>query len=56
MDGLISGITDTKDINFCPKCGEEIYRYYGDGTAKCEECGFHFGVVECEESIQKQGS
>lgn len=49
MYGIITGITETDNITFCPKCGEEIYTFYGDGTAKCEECGFHFGVVECEE-------
>lgn len=38
-----------ENITYCPKCGEKIYEFYGDGTAKCEECGFHFGVVECEE-------
>lgn len=51
MYGYISGFTDTDDISFCPKCGEEITEYFGDGTAKCnnEECGYHFGVVECED-------
>lgn len=49
MEGFISGITDTNDINYCPKCGNEVSYYYGDGTAKCEDCGFRFGVVECEE-------
>lgn len=49
MLGYISGITDVNDINYCPKCGAEIKIFYGDGTAKCEECGYHFGVVECEE-------
>lgn len=49
MYGFISGITDTDDIDHCPKCGAEIKEYRGDGTAVCGECGFHFGVVECEE-------
>ncbi len=49
MYGYISGITDVENINYCPKCGEKIYRFHGDGTGKCDECGFHFGVVECEE-------
>lgn len=48
MYGFISGITDTDDIEFCPRCGEEIYTHFGDGTGKCEECCFRFGVVECE--------
>ena len=48
MYGFISGITEIENIAYCPKCGEEIYHYRGDGTAKCEECGFHFGVVEWE--------
>ena len=49
MYGIISGLTDTDDINYCPKCGNRIADYYGDGTAECDDCGFHFGVVECEE-------
>lgn len=49
MYGFISGITSANDINYCPKCGEQIVTYHGDGTAVCDECGFRFGVVECEE-------
>lgn len=49
MYGIISGLTDTDDICFCPKCGCEISMFYSDGTAKCDECDYHFGVVECEE-------
>ena len=49
MYGFISGITEVENITHCPKCGEKIYEFYRDGTAKCDECGFHFGVVECEE-------
>ena len=49
MYGIISGISDTDNINYCPKCGEEIYHYKGDGTAVCNECGFCFAVVECDE-------
>ena len=26
MYGMISGISDTDDINFCPKCGQMIQR------------------------------
>lgn len=49
MYGFISGITDSENITYCPKCGEKIYEFHGNGTAICGECGFHFGVVECEE-------
>lgn len=49
MYGFISGVTETDNISYCPKCGEEIGTFFGDGTAECENCGFHFGVVECEE-------
>ncbi len=49
MYGFISGITDTDDISYCPKCGAEIRTFHGDGTAICNECNYHFGVVECEE-------
>ena len=49
MYALISGISDTDYINFCPKCGEPIRTHCGDGTAKCDDCGFHFGVVECSD-------
>lgn len=48
MYGFISGYTDTDDINYCPKCGKEVRELHGDGTAVCE-CGYHFGVVECED-------
>lgn len=50
MYGFISGITQTDDISYCPKCGAEIDEYYSDGTAKCKECDYHFGVIECEET------
>lgn len=50
MYGFISGITDTDNISYCPKCGEGIRRYRADGTADCDSCGYHFGVVECEDS------
>ena len=49
MYGFISRITDTDNISYCPRCGAEIVSLYGDGTAECNECGYHFGVVECEE-------
>lgn len=49
MYGFISGISDVENIVYCPKCGEEICTFFWDGTAVCEKCGFHFGVVECEE-------
>lgn len=35
MYGFISGYTDTDEINYCPKCGEEIREWRGDGTAVC---------------------
>lgn len=46
MYGFISGVTDTEDINFCPKCGESRLVGRADGTCECEECGYIFGVVE----------
>lgn len=49
MYGFISGISDTDDIKFCPKCGEAIGNYHSDGTAECQSCGFSFGVIEVEE-------
>lgn len=49
MYGFISGMSDSDDIFYCPRCGNEIAEYYNNGTAKCDDCGFHFGVVECEE-------
>lgn len=49
MYGYIQGYTDTDDICYCPKCGKEIKTFYCDGTAKCKECGYHFGTVECED-------
>lgn len=49
MYGFISGVTDTDDISFCSKCGAEITSFVSDGTAICDECEYHFGVVECED-------
>ena len=49
MYGFISGVTDADDISYCPKCGAEIGMRYIDGTAECGVCGYHFGVIECEE-------
>lgn len=49
MYGIISGISDTDDINYCPKCGEKIDTHHGDGTASCDVCRYRFGVVECDE-------
>ncbi len=49
MYGFISGITDNDDIEYCPRCGADVHVLFGDGTAKCRECDYHFGVVECEE-------
>lgn len=48
MYGVITGITDTDEISFCPKCGERIKIFYADGTATCENCDYRFGVVEVE--------
>lgn len=51
MQGYICGIADNSRIDYCPICGEALgtNAYYGDGTAVCDECGFHFAVIECEE-------
>lgn len=49
MYGFISGYTVSDNINFCPRCGRLIGVHYGDGTARCDGCGFRFGVVEREE-------
>ena len=40
MYGFVSGISDTDDINYCPKCGEKIYFYKANGEAVCDKCGF----------------
>lgn len=49
MYGFISGISDNDDITYCPRCGDETTTYHADGTVTCDNCGFHFGVVECED-------
>lgn len=49
MYGFVSGISDTDDINYCPKCGEKISYWKANGEAICNECGFRFAVIECEE-------
>jgi len=48
MYGYISGISENDEIEFCPKCGETIKQFYSDGTAKCDNCDYRFGVIECE--------
>ncbi len=49
MIGIITGITDSGAIEYCPKCGEKIYRRYADGTVECEGCHYRFGVVDCDD-------
>lgn len=49
MYGSVSGISDTNDIDYCPKCGAVIAAHRADGTARCLDCGFAFAVIECEE-------
>jgi len=46
--GLVSGVSDTNEIQYCPKCGERVYSFCGDGSAKCE-CGYQFYVIEKEQ-------
>ena len=49
MYGYISGYSEVDSINYCPACGEKVFKKYGDGTAQCDECGLRFGVVEVDE-------
>lgn len=51
MRGYISGTADNSRINYCPLCRAVLRTnaYYGDGTVVCDECDFHFAVIECEE-------
>lgn len=51
MYGMLTGFSDSDDIHFCPKCGSQVGIYFSDGTAKCESCGYHFGVIECEDDF-----
>ena len=44
MYSYVTGMTDDDNIFFCPRCGEEIRRYNGDGTAVCSSCRLRFGV------------
>lgn len=53
MYGFVSGISDTNDINYCPKCGGEKLSLHGNGTAVCLDCGFAFAVVECEKDDEE---
>lgn len=48
MYGFISGVSETDDINYCPKCGSDDLDRNIDGTAKCNDCDYEFGVVEKE--------
>ena len=49
--GYISGTADNSRINYCPLFRAVLgtNAYYGDGTVVCNECDFHFAVIECEE-------
>ena len=50
MQGYICGIADNSRINYCPLCRAVLgtNAYYGDGTVVCDECDFHFAVIERE--------
>ena len=48
MYSIITGITDTNDIRYCPRCSKEISHWFGDGTGRRDACNFRFGVVESE--------
>lgn len=39
MYGIVTGISDTDSIKYCPVCGEEVSTFHADGTATCNECG-----------------
>lgn len=54
----IYGIADNGRINYCPLCGAVLgtYAYHGDGSVVCDECNFHFAVIECEEKGQDEDS
>lgn len=58
MRGYISGIADNSRINYCPLCRAVLgtNAYYGDGTVVCDECDFHFAVIECEGKGQDEDS
>lgn len=49
MYGYIQGITDTDEINYCPRCGCEVSANYSDGTSECRGCNYRFGVVGMED-------
>lgn len=53
MYGIITGLADTDDVNYCPKCGESIWSSNGDGSCECE-CGFKFYVIEHEDSQNEE--
>lgn len=48
----------TQLINYCPLCRAVLgtNAYYRDGTVVCNECDFHFAVIECEEKGQDEDS
>lgn len=46
--GFISGYSDTSEIVYCPRCGEKVYSFCGDGSAKCDSCKYEFYVIEKE--------
>jgi len=46
---FVSGYSDTSEISHCPKCGEKVYSFCADGSAKCDECNYNFYVIEKED-------
>jgi uncharacterized protein (DUF983 family) len=45
MFGYMQGFSDSDHIRYCPKCGERVCEFFADGSAKCDACGFLFGVI-----------
>lgn len=48
MYGILSGISDTDEIKYCPFCQEEVSAAHADGTVECGFCGRRFGVIEVD--------
>ena len=56
MIGAFEGYSDNDQISFCPKCGEEIETFYGDGSASCKKCNIRFAVIEIESEEKAHGN
>lgn len=47
MHGVIKGIAESEDVNFCPNCGNRrnCFDLYGV-ILRCNHCGYRYAVID----------